>query len=62
MHPVGDESGGESLEEPIELESGEELPSHEDVEEDGEFERWLDDIDNEDPSRGEELFMDDGNS
>ena len=55
MHPVGDESAGESLEEPIELQSGYELSGSEDEarqpdEEmsDAEVNRWLDELDNED--------------
>ena len=50
------------MEERIELQSGEDLSSQEDAEEDGEFERWLDDIDKEDPDRAAEAFMDDNGS
>ena len=44
---MGGESGGESLEDPIELQSGEEL-SESDREEFARANRWLDEIDNED--------------
>ena len=53
---MGDESGGESLEEPIELESGEELSTDHESED---FNRWLDDLDREDLSREAEDGMDD---
>ena len=45
MQPVGDESGGESLEEPIELQSGAELSGSDVGSEDFEnTNRWLDDL------------------
>ena len=53
---MGDEFGGESLEEPIELESGEELSTDHESED---FDRWLDDLDKEDLSREAEDGMDD---
>ena len=52
---MGEESGGESLEDPIELQSGEEL-SELDREEFARANRWLDEMDNEnsDEAAGED--------